>query len=64
MRPLHRNQHGNPKPIQAVLHPGLLECLLKEHKWPTGSDEDLEWLGQAMRLLRQLLMQHARRARD
>ncbi|CAL5223135.1 g5600 [Coccomyxa viridis] len=44
--------------------PRLLECLLKEHKWPTGSDEDLEWLGQAMRLLRQLLMQHARRARD
>ena len=46
-----------------VLHAGVVEGLLQQHKWPHGFDEDREWLGEATEAIRDITARHVKQAR-
>lgn len=45
-----------------TLHAGVLELLLRLHKWPQGLPQEPQWPGLATRLVRGITAQHARDA--
>ena len=49
-------------PASWVLHVGVMECLLRLHKWPDGFGEDRGWLNQATQAIHDITAQHVRQA--